>query len=108
MCGKCKKAKHAKRKKTGVFSSLSKVPKRYEPKARKRPPTCIKCSKANNGKYIKGGRTRKKAHFKQKMVGARRGHKRGAQWIDDDYLANMPVKGGQKKFKSKQNFTFLG
>ena len=32
-----------------------------------------------------------------KTIGGRRGRKRGAQWIDDDYLANMPVKGGQKK-----------
>ena len=101
MCGckKGKKGKH-KRKKAGVFNSLAKVPRRYKPKARKRPPTCIKCSKATNGKYIKGGKTRKKGYFRQKMVGARRGHKRGAQWIDDDYLANMPVAGGQKKAKS--------
>ena len=58
--------------------------------------------------YMKGKRTRRKAHFRQKTIGAKRGRKRGGQWMDDDYLANMPVRGGRKKFKAKENFTWLG
>ena len=96
----CKHKAKRKRKWGGIFASLSKVPKRYVPKARKHPPVCIKCSKAKAGKYIKGQRTRRKTQFRQKTVGARRGHKRGGQWIDDDYLANMPVRGGRKKSKA--------
>ena len=108
MCG-CKKGKHKakpkrRQKRGGIFTSLSTVPKRYKPAARKHPPVCIKCSKAKSGVYMKGKRTRRKAQFRQKTIGA----KRGGQWADDDYLANMPVRGGRKKFKAKENFTWLG
>ena len=106
MCG-CKKGKKGKRGRMGI-SSHSKVPKRYKPVARKYPPVCIKCSKAKSGVYMKGKRTRRKAQFRQKTIGARRGRKRGGQWTDDDYLANMPVRGARKKNKAKENFTWLG
>lgn len=101
MCG-CKHKKgqrKAKRGKRGGHIPLwaKPVPKRRQTKPRKYPVKCIKCSVASAGKYIKGKSTKNKPRMRVKTIGGRRGRKRGAQWIDDDYLANMPVKGGQKK-----------
>ena len=74
---------------------------------RKHPPMCIKNRRATSGVYIRGNTTRRKPRMRLKTIGARRGRKRGAQWIDDDYLANMPVKGGKYRKQGGAKFAFL-
>ena len=46
---------------------------------------------------MKNGVTKRKSRMRVKVIGGRRGRKRGSGYIDDDYLANMPVRGGQKR-----------
>ena len=99
MCG-CKKKN--KRKKGGQIPLWAKpVPKRRKAKPKKYPVKCIKCRRAAAGIYMKGKATQRKSRMRVKVIGGRRGRKRGAQWIDDDYLANMPVRGGQRRRKTR-------
>ena len=86
----------------GHFGGLFARPVRKvrKPKERKH---VIKMRRSNAGVYMKGNTTKRKTKFRQKIIGARRGRKRGAQWIDDDYLANMPTIGR----KTKTQYAFL-
>ena len=99
MCGCKKKQRRAKRGKKGGHIPLwaKPVPKRRKPLPKKHPVKCIKCRRATAGIYMKGKATKRKSRMRVKVIGGRRGRKRGSGYIDDDYLANMPVRGGQKK-----------
>lgn len=92
-----------------IWSQRAPVRKPRKPKERKQIHKCIK-HRLTSGVYFKNNTTKRKKH-RQKIIGARRGKKRGAQWIDDDYLANMPTIGGifSGKYKKGQQskYAFL-
>ena len=101
--------KRKRKKKPGLPLWASALPVRQPRSARprKHPPMCIKQSRATAGVYMKGNTTKRKPRMRIKTIGARRGKKRGAQWIDDDYLANMPVKGGKYRKQGGPKYDFL-
>ena len=102
------KRKRKRKAKLPLWAQALPIRKPREARPRKHPPMCIKNRRATSGVYMKGNTTKRKPRMRLKTIGARRGKKRGAQWIDDDYLANMPVKGGKyPKGPKNAKFAFL-
>lgn len=102
-----KRRRKRKKKSLPLWADALPVRQPRSARPRKHPPMCIKHSKATAGVYIRGNTTKRKPRMRLKTIGARRGKKRGAQWIDDDYLANMPVKGGKYRKQGGPKYAFL-